>query len=66
MKNLKIPVDNNLDEIVVELEMLGFKRIAWWGYRSLFIVTNSERRYTDVDYDSPNFTLTTLAELKEM
>lgn len=67
-KNLKIAIipEQPLDEVVMELERLGFKRISWWGYKSLFIVTNGEKRYTDIDYDSPNFDLTTLAELKEM
>lgn len=66
-KNMKIPVENNLDEIVGELESKGYVRISWWGgERAKFIVTNTEKRYTDIDYDSPNFKLTTLPELKEV
>lgn len=67
-KNLKIAItpEQPLDEVVMELERLGFKRVAWWGYKSLFIVTTVEKIYTDIDYDSPNFALTTLTELKEM
>lgn len=67
-KNMKIEINESqsLDEVVKELERLGYKRIAWWGYKSLFIVTNCEKRYTDIDYDSPNFKLTNLAELKAM
>lgn len=68
-KNMKIKVNRNqpLDEIVKELESKGYVRISWWGgERAKFIVTNIEKRYTDIDYDSPNFKLTTLAELKEI
>ena len=67
-KNMKIEInkDQPLDEVVRELEKLGFSKIAWWGHRSLFIVTNGAMRYTEIDYNSPNFALTTLAELKEM
>jgi hypothetical protein len=67
-RNLKIAItpEQPLDDVVRELDRIGYKRIAWWGYKSLFIVTNGEKRYTDIDYDSPNFALTTLAELKEM
>ena len=70
-KNMKIPVENNLDEIVGELERLGYKKAGWIGYRNTsFITTCKLGFYTDhaisfwsVFGDSP---LTTLAELKEM
>ena len=71
--NMKIEVneDQPLDEIVAELERLGFKKTGWIGYKNVsFITTSKLGFYTDhaVSFwscfgDSP---LTTIAELKEM
>jgi len=71
MKNMKIPVENNLDEIVVELERLGYKKVGWIGYRNTyFVTTNAKGQFTDHAVSLMNCLaycqLTTLAELKEM
>ncbi len=47
-KNMKIKVDNNLDEIVEKLNYLGFKKAGWIGYKNpKFITANSKGFYTD-------------------
>lgn len=69
MRNMKIPVENNLDEIVGELERLGYKQNKRQRRgRVRFVIANSDGvttnwfRDTDCDFYKP----TTLAELKEM
>ena len=72
-KNMKIEINQEqpLDEVVMELERIGFKKAGWIGYRNVsFITTSKLGFYTDhaisfwsVFGDSP---LTTLSELKEM
>ena len=72
-KNMKIEINKEqpLNEVVMELERIGFKKAGWIGYRNVsFITTSKLGFYTDhaisfwsVFGDSP---LTTLAELKEM
>ena len=72
-KNMKIEInkDQPLDEVVRELERLGYKKAGWIGYRNTsFITTCKLGFYTDhaisfwsVFGGSP---LTTLTELKEM
>nr|DAN04637.1 MAG TPA: hypothetical protein [Caudoviricetes sp.] len=72
-RNLKIAItpEQPLDEVVRELERLGYKKDGWIGYRNTsFITTCKLGFYTDhaisfwsVFGDSP---LTTLTELKEM
>ena len=72
-KNMKIEInkDQTLNEVVNELERLGYKKAGWIRYRNTsFITTCKLGFYTDhaisfwsVFGDSP---LTTLAELKEM
>lgn len=62
-KNMKIKVENNLDEIVGELERLGFK----CGLNSEN--PKSIETYSDGEFDEYCFKqepTTTLAELKEM
>ena len=62
-KNMKIKVENNLDEIVEELERLGFK----CGLNSEN--PKSIETYSDGEFDEYCFKqepTTTLAELKEM
>ena len=70
-KNMKIKVENNLDEIVAELERLGYKKVGWIGYRNTyFITTNTKGQFTDHAVSLINCfaycELTTLAELKSM
>lgn len=72
-KNMKIEInkDQPLDDVVMELERIGFKKAGWIGYINVsFITTSKLGFYTDhaisfwsVFGDSP---LTTLAELKVM
>lgn len=70
-KNMKIPFENNLDEIVVELERLGYVCWAWQEYDlTAWVFTWTDGDYTntedldDIDHDC--HTSTTLTELKEM
>ena len=64
-KNMKIPVENNLDEIVAELERMGYRCFAKDKQCQRFVVTNSFGWYDIARYDEKQ-PLTTLAELKEM
>lgn len=66
-KNMKIPVENNLDEIVGELERLGYKRKAWLNHQEEVIATFSNGVYSNFNYFyNDEFKTTTIAELKEM
>ncbi|MEG1234634.1 MAG: hypothetical protein RSE18_12455 [Acinetobacter sp.] len=68
-KNMKIPVENNLDEIVGELERLGYKLNGWLKNRIIRSVkTNHFGLYSGdfFDVDIIQGELTTLAELKEV
>ena len=68
-KNMKIKVENNLDEIVGELERLGYKLNGWLKNRIIRSVkTNHFGLYSGdfFDVDIIQGELTTLAELKEM
>ena len=38
-KNMKIPVENNLDEIIGELERLGYVKQAWLNHQKEVIAT---------------------------
>jgi len=72
-QNMKVIINDlqPLDEVVVELERIGFKKAGWVGYRNVrFITTSKLGFYTDhaisfwsVFGDSP---LTTLDELKDL
>ena len=72
-KNMKIEINDQqpLNEVVSELERLGYKKAGWIGYRNTsFITTCKLGFYTDhaisfwsVFGDSP---LNTLTELKKM
>ena len=64
MKNMKIKVENNLDEIVGELERLGF-RASQIRYDPKFINTTGHGYFLMTNHPL-DFPLTTLAELKEM
>ena len=68
-KNMKIKVENNLDDIVVELERLGYKLNGWLKNRIIRSVkTNHFGLYSGdfFDVDIIQGELTTLDELKEM
>jgi len=64
-KNMKIPVENNLDEIVGELERLGYVNNRKPMMCDRYIHTYNGQYggfYTPLNHGEP----TTLAELKEM
>lgn len=66
-KNMKIPVENNLDEIVAELERLGYVRDTTLNECACYVYACDDGCYfiyMNGGYGSEN--LTTLAELKEM
>lgn len=71
-KNMKIPVENNLDEIVRELKEHGYYLSNLFELKTTiaFVVTNINGGIISVNNtDVGNYTngvLTTLAELKEM
>ena len=67
MKNMKIPVENNLDEIVRELERLGYKKNCNLTSGINWIVCFEGGFYCQYGkMNAFNKVLTTLAELKEM
>lgn len=72
-QNMKIEINKQqpLDEVVRELERLGYRKRGWIGYRNIsFITTNTLRFYTDhsISFTSILVDLppTTLAQLKAM
>ena len=74
-KNMKIPVENNLDEIVKELETRGYaKNTPYWdSHKNPNVVCACDDgdlmalRGCSMEWDSlKKFKLTTIAELKEM
>ena len=67
-KNLKIQVENNLDEIVKTLESKGcIKSITYMGDPDSTIIVMHSSGFSDWLLDTFNdHQLTTLAELKEM
>ena len=68
-KNMKIKVENNLDEIVGRLERLGYKKHIWEHLiNTEYVVAFESGIYTNADFNPVNeiYALTTLAELKEM
>lgn len=67
-KNMKIPVENNLNEIVAELEKQGYKTKWELNDYSKIICTFSDGIYVDYldEKTDDSFILTTLAELKRM
>ena len=66
MKNMKIKVENNLDEIVGELERLGYAQCLSSIQYDNFIICRYFGVFFDSDGDNYDFPITTLAELKEM
>lgn len=70
-KNMKIEINESqsLDDVVMELERLGFIRSKHgrWVDRDKFILTSECGSYSRVDFTSCSFYIeTTLTELKEM
>lgn len=65
MRNMKIPVENNLDEIVGELKRLGYKKDLIKGRKWVMCHELGYFSIHDHNYDF-NVKLTTLDELKEM
>ena len=66
-KNMKILVENNLDEIVGELERLGYVKQAWLNHQKEVIATFETGVYSNFNYfynDTHN--PTTIAELRSM
>ena len=71
MKNMKIKVENNLDEIVGELERLGFENCTTFNSKNVRFILAFEDHKTFTDYfnlDCSDIEVieTTLAELKDM
>lgn len=72
MKNMKIKVENNLDEIVVELERLGWVRRTGAVFQDIngsFVIATNYKVITWCGGDYvlllwPHFKTTTLAELQ--
>lgn len=70
-KNMKIPVENNLDEIVGELESKGYVKADWFdqGDNELCVTAYQTGRFKIRNahiFECYGGVLTTLAELKEM
>lgn len=73
-KNMKIEINKNqpLDEVVKELERLGFKRDCWWSYvAGVKTIEACGETMHLMDYVNHDISvrlgeLTTLPELKEM
>lgn len=66
-KNMKIPVENNLDEIVVELERLGYVKQAWLNHQKEVIATFETGVYSNFNYFyNDTHKPATLDELKGM
>ena len=66
-KNMKILVENNLEEIVGELERLGYVKQAWLNHQKEVIATFETGVYSNFNYfynDTHN--PTTLTELRSM
>lgn len=72
MKNMKIPVENNLNEILVHLERLGYRPHWLSGESHVSFIATKGDKYTDFsseafcDFYCGVDNLTTLAKLKEM
>ena len=66
-KNMKIPVENNLDEIVRELERLGYQKYDGDMVKNPTIIeAYADGIYCFYSQDLHVCKITTLAELKEM
>ena len=66
-KNMKILVENNLDEIVIELERLGFCYNCGCDVGAKMVTANNHFMQYDIYKHVTNWEInTTLVELKEM
>ena len=71
-KNMKIAINNQqpLDEVVRELERLGYECFAWRNDHTGYIFTWNDGDYTNTedlnDIDHEYHILTTITELKNM
>lgn len=68
MKNMKIEVNGNLDEIVVELEILGFnKSITVGAETGVFVYADRmDKKYFEDGRNLLFYKLTSISELEEM
>lgn len=68
MKNMKIEVNGNLDEIVVELERLKYQCDGFHPHECRFIYTFNDGTFAmySVEFVANGYYLKTLAELKGM
>ena len=66
MRNMKIKVENNLNDIVEELERLGYGSCFLSMQYNNFIICRDFGVFFDSDGDNYDFPITTLAELKEI
>ena len=73
MKNMKIKVEtdelgeSNLDEIVVELERLGYKKVGWLNHQKEVVATFETGVYSNFNYFyNDTHKPTTLTELRSM
>lgn len=67
MRNMKIPVENNLAEIVVELERLGYQEVYKGEGETVCILTDTSGGYSLLNGSNEyNPYTATLDELKEM
>lgn len=64
--NLKIPVENNLDEIVATLESKGYVKDDTLIDIARYVYTFEDGSFVIYMSNQCGFVLTTLAELKEM
>lgn len=68
-KNMKIEInqEQQLDDVMMELDRLGYKKQSWLHHQKEVIVTFSTGVYSNFNYFYNDcFPTTTLAELKEM
>ena len=66
MKNMKIKVENNLDEIVTELERLGYAKDTTLNDCACYVYTFEDGSYFIYMGNHDNNNLTTLSELRSM
>ena len=69
MKNMKIEInaEQPIDEVVKELERLGYKKQAWLNHQKEVIATFATGVYSNFNYFyNSEFPLTTLQQLREM
>lgn len=72
-KNMKIEINDQqpLNEVVMELERLGYRKFAWSGFKKATLILTYENLGSFSDYEklclsTPEYEPTTLQQLKEM